>query len=130
MKYFVREKLTSNPKTISTDGPLVVRLIQERLTKKLSMANRQQRRETALKWNTHEIRGLLSICVIIVIRRGSPGPINNTLKCTCTVCTRQALCIVHHTCNHLLHTHNCWYMYIHIMFSPLNSYECYRNIIL
>ena len=43
------EVQTSKPNTISTDGPLVVRLTHERLTKKKSMISKQARREMALK---------------------------------------------------------------------------------
>jgi hypothetical protein len=82
---------TSNPKTISTEGPLVVRLIHERLTKKASTASRERRRVTALKWNTQEISGLRSIWMGSAIKgmlsRSPPLPTGRPTLCLIYTCT-------------------------------------------
>lgn len=53
--------LTSNPKTISTEAPRVLRLFQDCRMKKMSNVARRRRRMTARRWNFSVMMGLLSI---------------------------------------------------------------------
>ncbi len=52
---------TSSPNTISTDNPFVAILLHALRIHSPSRVPSNSRRVTALKWNTQDMRGLLSI---------------------------------------------------------------------